>query len=151
MEKMISPFLDTIWLLEYLGESPGDKGPTYLTLSPVYLARFSICAYDELSVWMTRSQNKTSIMPFLNVLPLDDAVDVSCFGKAWELTADPPVISASTLEAGFLCDNPAACTVRLANNNLSGLGPSFTLSKSFDVGPYSSVPRRKKQKNMQIQ
>lgn len=81
-------------------------------------------------------------MPFLNVLPLDDAVEDSCFGGTCELTVDTPVISASTLEAGFLCDKPAVCTVRLENNNLLGLSPSLTLSRSFAVGPYFKYNRR---------
>lgn len=74
-------------------------------------------------------------MPVLNVVPLDDAVDVSCFGGAWELIIDPPVMSASTLEGGFLCCNPE---LRLANmDNLSGLGPSFTESDSLGVGSWN--------------
>lgn len=48
---------------------------------------------------------------------------------------DPPVISASTLEAGFLCDKQAACAARLGKNNLSSLVPSFRLSESLGVGP----------------
>ena len=45
---------------------------------------------------------------------------------------DPPVISASTLEAGFLCGNKA----RLAKIDArSGLEASLTDSESLGVGP----------------
>lgn len=41
-------------------------------------------------------------IPVLKAVVFDEAVDASCFGKAWELIVDPPAISASTLEVGFL-------------------------------------------------
>lgn len=75
-------------------------------------------------------------MPCLNVMPLEDAVDVSCFGRACELRVDPPVISASTLEVGFLCLNPAACAARLLNMlTLSALAASLADSVFWDAGP----------------
>lgn len=75
-------------------------------------------------------------MPALNVMLFDDAVDASCFGIAWELKVEPPIISASTLEAGFLCWNPAACAARLTKNDArSVLKASFTESDSLGVGP----------------
>lgn len=71
-------------------------------------------------------------MPSLSVVLFDDAVDASCFGIAWEHNVDPPVISASTLEAGFLCGNKA----RLAKIDArSGLEASLTDSESLGVGP----------------
>lgn len=51
---------------------------------------------------------------------------------------DPPVISASTLDAGFLCCKPAACAARLTKADArSGLEAeaSFTESESLGVGP----------------
>lgn len=68
---------------------------------------------------------------------MDDAVEVSCFGKPWELIVEPPVISASTLDIGFLWWN-AAGTARLAKTDaLSGFVLSFTESASLGVGPWN--------------
>lgn len=77
---------------------------------------------------------KNDCMPFLKVYILDEAVDVSCLGRAWEPRLYPPVISASPQpEAGFLRLNAA----RLANTlALSGLKQSFTGSSSFAAGPW---------------
>lgn len=81
-------------------------------------------------------------MPCLNVTPLEDAVDVSCFGRACELRVDPPVISASTLEVGFLCLNPAACAARLVNmETLSALAASLTESAFWDAGPWIYIKK----------
>lgn len=80
-------------------------------------------------------------IPVLKAVVFDEAVDASCFGKACELKVDPPAISASTLEVGFLfCETAAAaaaaCTALLAKNDvLSGLELSFTISTSLGVGP----------------
>lgn len=50
---------------------------------------------------------------------------------------EPPVISASTLDAGFLIGIPDVCTVRLPNTlGLSGFKFSFAGSTSFAVEPW---------------
>jgi hypothetical protein len=41
-------------------------------------------------------------IPFLRAMAFDDAVETSCFSIACELNVEPPTISASTLEVGFL-------------------------------------------------
>lgn len=81
-------------------------------------------------------------IPVLKAVVFDEAVDASCFGKACELKVDPPAISASTLEVGFLfCEAAAAaaaaaCTALLAKTDvLSGLELSLTTSTSLGVGP----------------
>lgn len=81
-------------------------------------------------------------IPVLKAVVFDEAVDASCFGKACELKVDPPAISASTLEVGFLfCEAAAAaaaaaCTALFAKTDaLSGLKQSFTISASLDVCP----------------
>ena len=68
---------------------------------------------------------------------MDDAVEVSCFGRAWEPNAEQPVMSASTLEVGFLVCN-ATCTALLAKaETLSDFKLSLEESVSLCIDPWN--------------
>lgn len=69
----------------------------------------------------------------------EDAVDASCFGRRWAKRADPLVMSASTLEACFLCRKEATTDERFAwILAFSGLECSLEESASFTVDPWNS-------------
>lgn len=72
-------------------------------------------------------------------MPFDDAVETSCFSIACELNVDPPIISASTLEVGFLwCNVEAWVHLFKITDGLSGFELSLGESTSFDGVPWQT-------------
>lgn len=85
-----------------MGEISEGGGPTNLTLSA---AGLTIIYTAEKSKGCRHGGNGTRGFEGKKVYESQHAIVVSCFGKAWELTVDAPVLSPSTLEDGFLCCN----------------------------------------------